>query len=183
MAEVELAVLRPRDPDALIDEDAFAQDEFLPYWAELWPSALALARALPADLAGQAVAEVGCGLGIPSLVAAARGADVTAIDWAAPAIDLLRENAARNGLILKAQVADWRTFAGSFDLAIAADVLYEQRNVEPLLELLPKLAPIVLLAEPGRPAGNEFLHRGGELWTIEEVVDRVWRLTPLPDVQ
>jgi predicted nicotinamide N-methyase len=183
VGEVELALLRPRDPDALIDEAAFAQDEFLPYWAELWPSALVLARALPIDLAGQAVVEVGCGLGIPSLVAAARGAEVTAIDWAAPAIDLLRENALRNGLTLEAQVADWRTFAGSFDLAIAADVLYEQRNVEPLLELLPKLARTVFLAEPGRPAGNEFLRRGRELWAIEEISARVWRLTPLPGVQ
>jgi predicted nicotinamide N-methyase len=181
--EVELTLLRPRDPDALIDEDAFAQDEFLPYWAELWPSALALARTLPIDLTGRAVVEVGCGLGLPSLVAAARGAQVTAIDWAPAAIELLGENAARNGLTLEAQVADWRMFAGSFDLAIAADVLYEQRNVEPLLELLPGLAPTVLLAEPGRPAGNEFFRRGRELWTIEEVVDRVWRLTPLPGVQ
>jgi predicted nicotinamide N-methyase len=181
--EVELALLRPRDPDALIDEEAFGQDEFLTYWAELWPSAPALARALPVELAGQAVVEVGCGLGIPSLVAAARGAQVTAIDWAPAAIELLEENAARNGLILHARVEDWRTFAGSFDLAIAADVLYEQRNVEPLLELLPKLAPTVLLAEPGRPAGNEFLRRGRELWEIEEVADRVWRLTPLPGVQ
>ena len=183
MGEVELALLRPRDPDTLIDEEAFAQDEFLPYWAELWPSALALARALPVDLAGQAVVEVGCGLGIPSLVAAARGAQVTAIDWAPAAIELLRENATRNGLSLEGQVEDWRTFAGSFDLAIAADVLYEQRNVEPLLELLPKLAPTMFLAEPGRRAGNEFLRRGSELWTVEEIADRVWRLTPLPGVQ
>lgn len=183
MEEVELALLRPRDPEALIDDDAFAQDEFLPYWAELWPSALALAGALPVDLTGQAVVEVGCGLGIPSLVAAARGAKVAAIDWAPAAIELLQGNAARNGLTLEAQVEDWRAFAGSFDLAIAADVLYEQRNVEPLLELLPKLAPLVLLAEPGRPAGNDFLRRGRQVWAIEEVADRVWRLTPLPGVQ
>ncbi|HWB21267.1 MAG TPA: class I SAM-dependent methyltransferase [Gaiellaceae bacterium] len=183
LGEVELALLRPRDPEALIDEDAFEQDEFLPYWAELWPSALALARALPVGLTGQTVVEVGCGLGIPSLIAAARGAEVTAIDWAAPAIELLRENAARNGLMVKAQVADWRTFEGTFDVAIAADVLYERRNVEPLLELLPKLAPTVILAEPGRPAGNEFLRRGRGLWAIEEIADRVWRLTPHSGVQ
>lgn len=183
MGEVELVLRRPRDPDALIDEDAFAQDEFLPYWAELWPAGLALARALPVDLVGQTVVEVGCGLGIPSLVAAARGARVTAIDWAPAAIELLQENASRNGLTLDARVEDWRTFAGSFDLALAADVLYEQRNVEPLLELLPILAPTVLLAEPGRPAGAEFLRRARELWQIDEVAERVWQLTPLPGVQ
>ena len=39
----ELCVLRPRDSEALLDEHAFEEDEFLPYWAELWPSGVALA--------------------------------------------------------------------------------------------------------------------------------------------
>ncbi len=183
MGEVELTLCRPANPEALIDDEAFENDEFLPYWAELWPSALSLARALPLDLAGKAVIEVGCGLGVPALVAAAHGARVTAIDWAPAAIELLEQNAARNGLTLHARVADWRAFRGFFDLALASDVLYEQRNVEPLLELLPRLAPVVLLAEPGRPAGTEFFERAREVWTIEELAERVRRLTPLTGVQ
>jgi predicted nicotinamide N-methyase len=183
VGDVELALLRPRDPEALIDEAAFAQDEFLPYWAELWPSALALARALPVEVEGLTVVEVGCGLGIPALVAAAYGAQVTAIDWAPEATELLQTNAARNGLGLNAVVADWRSFDGSFDLAIAADVLYERRNVEPLLELFQKLAPTVLLAEPGRPAGLEFLNRAEAFWQIEEPADRVWRFSRAAGVQ
>ena len=78
IGELELSLLRPREPDALIDEAAFADDEFMPYWAELWPSGLALARALPTRLDGLRVVELGCGLGVPSLAAAARGAEVTA---------------------------------------------------------------------------------------------------------
>ena len=42
----ELLIVRPRDSEALLDEEAFEQEELLPYWAELWPSALALARAV-----------------------------------------------------------------------------------------------------------------------------------------
>src|SRR5215203_7269219 len=72
-----LSLLRPRDAEALLDEDAFAEDEFLPYWAELWPAGLALGRALPAQLDGVRVVEVGCGLGVPSLVAAARSEEHT----------------------------------------------------------------------------------------------------------
>src|SRR5207253_8603444 len=102
VGEVELVLLRPRDPEALLDEDAFADDEFLPYWAELWPAGLALAQALPARLDGVRVIELGCGLGVPSLVAAARGARVTAVDWAAGAIALLRANAAAYGLAVDA---------------------------------------------------------------------------------
>jgi predicted nicotinamide N-methyase len=156
---VELSLVRPEEPEALLDEDAFADDEFMPYWAELWPAGLALARALPDDLAGQRVVELGCGLGVPSLLAAARGARVTAVDWAVDAIALLRDNAARNELTLDAVHADWRAFAGTFDVALAADVLYEERNVEPLVGLLSRIAPTSLVGLAGRPYERDFLEQ------------------------
>ena len=131
----------------------------MPYWAELWPAGLALAEALPEGLGGLAVVELGCGLGVPSLVAAARGARVTAVDWAADAVALLRENAARNGLAVDAVHADWRLFDGNFDLALAADVLYEARNVAPLVELLSSIAPVALVGLAGRPYERDFLKR------------------------
>jgi len=149
----------------------------MPYWAELWPAGLALARALPERVDGVRVVELGCGLGVPALVAAARGGRVTAIDWADDAVELLRANAKRNDVSLTAVRADWRSFDGEFDLVLAADVLYEARNVPPLLELLPRLAPEVLLAEPGRPHAAEFFARARELWSIEDLPDRVYRLT------
>jgi predicted nicotinamide N-methyase len=167
-----LRLVRPEEPESLLDEQAFAEDEFLPYWAELWPAGLALAAALPPGLQGRRVVELGCGLGVPALVAAARGARVTAVDWAAEAIALLRENAARNALALEAVHADWRAFAGSFDLVLAADVLYEARNVEPLAELLPRLAPEALVGLAGRPHEEPFLRRAA----AEPVADRVVRL-------
>jgi predicted nicotinamide N-methyase len=123
------------------------------------------------------VVELGAGLGVPSLVAAARRAGVTAVDWAADAVELLRENAARNSLALDARRTDWRAFEGAYDLVLAADVLYEERNVEPLLELLPQLAPEVLLAEPGRPHAAAFLERAHERWRVDEAGERVYRLT------
>jgi predicted nicotinamide N-methyase len=167
---VELALLRPSSPEELIDETVFEDDEFLPYWAELWPASLALAAALP-EVAGLRVVELGCGLGLPSLVAAARGAEVTATDWAADAVELLRDNAARNRLELRVEVRDWREpWDERFDLAVAADVLYEQRNVEPLLERLRELAPRALLGLAGRPYEAEFLGRAG---SVVEIADRV----------
>lgn len=175
VGEVELSLLRPAAPDALIDEAAFAEDEFLPYWAELWPAASALAAALPARLQGVRVVELGCGLGVPALVAAARGAEVTATDWAGDAVALLARNAARNRLGVRTEVRDWREpWRERFDLAIAADVLYEQRNVAPLLERLSQLAPVSLVALAGRRYEAEFLGAAGE---TEEIAPRVVRLT------
>lgn len=170
VAGVELTLLRPESPEALIDEDEFAHDEFLPYWAELWPAATALAEALP-DVDRLRVVELGCGLGVPSLLAAARGARVTATDWSEDAIELLRENAQGNGLSLVAEVRDWRSpWPDRFDLALAADVLYEQRNVEPVLDRLRELAPQALVALAGRPYEAEFL-RAAE--SVEQVAERV----------
>ena len=170
---VRLELLRPESPEALIDEEAFADDEFLPYWAELWPAASALAEALP-DVAGLRVVELGCGLGLPSLVAAGRGAEVTAVDWAEDAVDLLRRNADRNGLSLHAEVRDWREpWDARFDLALAADVLYERRNVEPVLARLDELAPVSLVGLAGRPYEPEFLRLAGD---VEEVAPRVVRV-------
>jgi predicted nicotinamide N-methyase len=174
IGDVELDLLRPESPEALIDEEAFADDEFLPYWAELWPAATALAAALP-EVAGLRVVELGCGLGVPSLVAAARGAEVTATDWAQDAVELLRENASRNGLELRAEVRDWREpWTERFDLALAADVLYERRNVEPLLDRLRELAPAALVGLAGRPYERQFLEAAG---VAEQVAERVVRLT------
>jgi len=170
LGEIDLVLRRPISPEALIDEAAFENDEFLPYWAELWPAATALAEALP-DVHGLRVVELGCGLGVPSLVAAARGARVTATDWAEEAIELLRANAERNRLSVVAEVRDWRVpWAERFDLALAADVLYERRNVEPVLARLRELAPQALVGLAGRPYESEFLRAAGN---VEPVAERV----------
>jgi predicted nicotinamide N-methyase len=173
VAGVELDLLRPDAPEELLDEQAFERDEFLPYWAELWPAATALAEALP-DVRGLRVVELGSGLGLTALVAAAKGAEVTAADWAEDAVELLGRNAERNGLALRAEVRDWRVpWPERFDLALAADVLYERRNVEPLLDRLAELAPTAYVGLANRPYEQEFLRRAPR---ISEVAPRVVRI-------
>ncbi len=162
----------------MIDEAAFDEDEFLPYWAELWPSGLALARYVAGlDVAGRKVLELGCGLGLPSLAAALRGADVLATDWAEDAIALLRENADRNGALLGVARVRWSEpepllRAAPWDLVLGADLLYEERNVDQLAALLPRLGGETLLAEPGRPYAKDFLAGFG----AEPVGERIYRL-------
>jgi predicted nicotinamide N-methyase len=173
-----LRLLRPPQADELIDEAAFDEDEFLPYWAELWPSGVALAEVVAGmDVRGSRVLELGAGLGIPSLVAALGGADVLATDWADDAVSLLRDNAQRNAIALRVERVRWDEpepllRAGPWDLVLGADLLYEARNAEQLLELLPRLGADVLLADPGRPFAKAFLAQ----WKVEEVAERVYRL-------
>jgi predicted nicotinamide N-methyase len=167
-----LSLLRPRDAEALLDEDAFEHEEFLPYWAELWPSAVALACAIAArDVGGLRVLELGCGLALPSLVAALGGAAVVATDWSSEALELAATNAERNRARLETALVAWANPApllaqAPWDLVLGADLLYERRNVEQLLELLPRLGGDVLLADPGRPLEAEFLERARDRWTL-----------------
>jgi predicted nicotinamide N-methyase len=160
----DVVVLRPRDAEALLDEDAFAQrDEFIPYWADLWPSAILLARTLVTrSLKGARVLELGCGLGLPSVAGALAGGRVLATDWAPDALDAVRRNAERNAVAVDTLVADWRDPAqlltrGPFDLVIAADVLYERRNVRPLTDLLLALDAEAWIADPGRPPAEQLV--------------------------
>jgi predicted nicotinamide N-methyase len=117
------------------------------------------------------VVELGCGLGVPSIVAARGGADVLATDESAEALELLERNAAANGVTLRTAVVDWTAPATwpapDFDLAIGADVLYEPRVAPAALALLSRLAPEIWLADPGRPAGARLLTQAGGLEPIE----------------
>lgn len=169
---------RPRDSEALLDEEAFdSSDEYLPYWAQLWPSAIALARAVGRrELGGRSVLELGCGLGLPGLAAAAGGARVTLTDWAPEAVVAARDNATRNGVALEAFVCDWRApealvARAPWDLVLLADVLYEERNVAPLLDLLPRLGREVLLADPARATAAPFLAAAAERWRLTTTRD------------
>jgi predicted nicotinamide N-methyase len=173
----ELLLVGPRDRDALLTEEAFAEEEFLPYWAELWPSALALARAIARrPLTGRRTIELGCGLGLPAIAAAAAGARVLATDWSPDAVAMTARNAERNGVELATALFRWDADPGPlgppWPLVLASDVLYEARNVEPLLALLPRLtaaAGEVWLADPGRAPAARFLESAAGVWRIDAI--------------
>jgi predicted nicotinamide N-methyase len=167
-----LEILRPPDPAALIDVERFKEEEYMPYWAELWVSGVRLAAAVAdRDVDGLAVLELGCGLGVPSIAAALGGANVLAVDWAQEALDVTQQNAKRNGASVETLRADWSKpesllARAPFDLVLCADVLYETRNVDALLELLPKLTAEVLLGEPGRSTAGRFFELAERDWEI-----------------
>jgi predicted nicotinamide N-methyase len=172
----DLCLLRPRDTESLLSDEAFEEDEFMPYWAELWPSALALARAVGARaLHGARVVELGCGLGLPSLAAAMAGGRVLATDWAADAVAMTQRNAERNGLSLEALRCSWTSPGvlverAPWNLVLASDVLYEERNADALLPLLPRLIDergSIWLSDPGRTTAAPFLSAASATFTID----------------
>lgn len=175
LGDRELALLRPRDPDAMLVEEAFEREELLPYWGELWPSGVTLARALSGRaLRGARTLELGCGMGTASIAAALAGGRVLATDWSQAAVELTERNAERNGAWLRTRRCAFEDAPGDhdWDLVLAADVLYEERNVALLLSVLPRLVGArgeVMLADPGRPSMPEFLERARADWDVRTV--------------
>jgi predicted nicotinamide N-methyase len=169
----ELRLLQPREGAELPDDGDVQWAPLVPYWAVLWRSGSALGRELSRGrLDGLRVVELGCGMGVPSLAASRSGAAVLATDASVEALELLACNASRNGLDVDTAQADWVSPAGllaraPFDLVLAADVLYECASVAQLLALLPRLAPRVLLADPGRLAADAFLAEARRRWPVE----------------
>jgi len=175
----EVELVRPPDAEALITEEAFQHEEFLPYWAELWSSAVALAHDVSMRaLSARPTLELGCGLGLPSIAAARAGGRVLATDWSPDAVEATAANAERNGVEVETLCCSWAepdaiVERAPWPLVLASDVLYEARNVELLLELLPRLVDpsgLVLIADPGRVPAERFLAAApGHGWTIRSV--------------
>jgi predicted nicotinamide N-methyase len=168
----ELRLLQPSEAAELPDDGAVEWAPIAPYWAVLWRSGVALARDLErGELTGLRVVELGCGLAVPSIAAARGGASVLATDAEPEALALAGRNAEANGVRVETALAEWSSPASllesaPFDLVLAADVLYERPAVATLLDLLPRLAPRVLLADPGRPAAAPFIERARERWRV-----------------
>jgi len=163
-------LLVPVNCDRLIDEPAviarFEKDEYLPYWAQIWPASLLLADAVAAwqPLRGRSprIIEIGCGLGLVTLVLCHLGYRVLATDCSEDALAFVVENARRNRLpIPETRVLDWcqRYPDLSFDRIIAADVLFETRHLRPVAEFIGQhLAHggFALLADPNRVTAEDF---------------------------
>jgi predicted nicotinamide N-methyase len=174
-----LPLWQVQDLEAHVDRTALlAGTEALepPYWAHLWSGARVLAAAVPGG--AQRVIEIGCGLGLPGLVAARSGASVVFLDHQAMPLAFVAESARANritpvGLV----VADFTVppFRDPFDLVLAAEVVYDRAGFRKLAEALALLAGPrggVLLADGHRIDTRAFypaLETAGLAWQARTV--------------
>ncbi|TCD48753.1 methyltransferase domain-containing protein [Chlorobium sp. N1] len=152
-----------------IDPEEFLKDEQMPYWAEIWPSALALCDFLSESvpLSGKRVVEIGAGTGLVSVVAASLGAGVVATDYSIEALRFIRCNALKNDVRLEVERLDWRNvrLEERFDTLLAADVLYERVNLLPILLSIDRLLKpdgCAYIADPRRRLAEQFLELAAE---------------------
>ncbi len=159
----------PAAPERLLDAiDAarFREDERMPYWAELWPAAIAFAERIlegGLPLRGRDVLELGSGLGLAGIAAALVGArEVTFSDYFEQALAFSAANATLNGIErFQTLHLDWREpwTPRRYEVVIGSDLLYETRNLVPvLLTLQSALEPagIAYIADPDRYTASAF---------------------------
>jgi len=200
-----LGFTRLSEPDRVLDEAVAVEDRRkagdssavdpprVPYWAELWESAIALARVLSRhSLAGKSVLDLGCGMGLAGAAAAAMGASVLLADIEPQALLLARLNTAPWQTRVRARRVNWQldNLNERFDLILGADILYE-KDQWPFLDDFWKAhlsdGGELMLGEPGRQTGDAFpawaTERG---WRIEQTTEpiipagkrvRIFRLT------
>jgi predicted nicotinamide N-methyase len=142
------------------------QDERIPYWADLWPSALALSRHLVRSgivQPGMQVTEMGCGLGLPGIVAGLLGAETTLTDYLPDALRFAHRNWGQNlSRPARFELMDWRQPDPGLaaDLLLASDVAYESRAFSFLPQAFRTLCRpggTILLSEPNRAVASGFL--------------------------
>jgi predicted nicotinamide N-methyase len=164
-----LTVVRPAEPDRMLDDPAVLawnrRDDYMPYWAYLWPGAYLLAEAVAAEPwpPGAHALEIGCGLGLAGLAALRAGVRVTFSDYDDAPLAFVRRSAAANGFDPASYLTrrlDWRDPSGErFGVILGADVLYERRLVPLVADLLgARLAPggLALIADPYRASAEGF---------------------------
>lgn len=131
--------------DRLLDhprvQSAFRADEYLPYWADLWPASRMLAKAIVREPwpPGREALEIGCGLGLPGIAALSVGLHVTFSDYDATALRYAADNARANGFSdFRLLQLDWRNPPSDLKVPVvlASDLIYELRNVAPLVALI-----------------------------------------------
>lgn len=152
---------RPAGLDHLFDHpavrSAYAADEYIPYWADLWPAAIMLAEVVLAEPFGEGLEalEFGCGLGVSGMAALSRGLHVTFSDVDEAAVQLAAANARLNGFThFETAAIDLRAApTRQFPVLLAADVCYELRLTEAVAKFVKAaLAPggLALLTDTDR---------------------------------
>jgi predicted nicotinamide N-methyase len=138
----------PGEADRLVNipavHEAFAKDEYMPYWADLWPASRMLAKAILHEpwTPGTEALEVGCGLGLPGIVASSMGLKVTFSDYDACALRFAADNARLNGCTdFRTLQLDWRSPPDDLRVPVilASDLVYELRNVTPIVAFIKRV--------------------------------------------
>jgi len=137
-----------------------------PYWAKVWPSAIALLDVLKANphlIQNKHVLEIGAGIGLPSLMMAGITKSIQVSDYDKEAIELLRKNIEHLELEnAEALQLDWNALHEAIypEVVILSDVNYDPTQFETLTKLIEKFIHqgcTIILSTPQRIMASPFV--------------------------
>ncbi|SEQ14009.1 Lysine methyltransferase [Amphritea atlantica] len=129
-----------------------------PLFGIVWPSGQVLAHHLfQTNFRDKRILEVGCGIGLTSVLLNHLRADITATDYHPEAEGFMQHNTDLNDdprvPFVRTGWADQQTDLGLFDLIIGSDLLYEDEHVQQLADFIcqhSRPQGQVILVDPGR---------------------------------
>jgi 2-polyprenyl-3-methyl-5-hydroxy-6-metoxy-1,4-benzoquinol methylase len=130
----------------------------------IWPASHILAAELSSfNFTGKRVLEIGCGIGLASLVLHKMGVNITASDYHPRAQEFLDRNVRENNLPpIRFQMIDFEkenAHLGLFDLIIASDILYQPHHAKFVANFISSHSSHdgeVILVDPGRENRSKF---------------------------
>jgi predicted nicotinamide N-methyase len=147
-----------------------------PYWAKVWPSAIALLDVLKAHphlIKDKHVLEIGAGIGLPSLMMAGITKSIQVSDYNLEAVELLQKNIEHLQLQnAQALQLDWNTLHENMqpEVLILSDVNYDPTQFETLTKLIEKFIHqgcTIILSTPQRIMASPFVQKL-EAYVIEQ---------------
>ena len=137
-----------------------------PYWAKVWPSAIALHNVLqkhPSLIRDKTVLELGAGIGFSSLLMAEITKSIIISDYDSEAVELLQKNITHLQLQnAQAMQLDWNNVPENMkaEVVILSDVNYDPTQFETLTKLIEKFIHqgcTVILSTPQRIMASPFV--------------------------
>jgi predicted nicotinamide N-methyase len=139
-----------------------------PYWAKVWPSAIALLNLLqkhPILIKDKNVIELGAGIGLPSLMMADIAKSIQISDYNLDAVELLRKNIEYLELEnAEALQLDWNALPEAIypEVVILSDVNYDPTQFETLTKLIERFlhqGSTIILSTPQRIMASPFVQK------------------------
>lgn len=178
-------ILQITNVDEVFDElikkhsdDIDVVDERIPYWTEIWPSAVGLSQYIIENkklFHEKQCIEIGAGLGLPSIVISEYCESILLTDYLEDALLFAEKNTKLNKISnISFDLLDWRNIDGAYkkyDIILASDVAYEKRFFDDLPKALSRLMnenSMAILTEPGRKYAESFTEKLSDHFQVKK---------------
>ena len=186
----------PALPDAFLDDPdvqrANQQNDYMPYWAYLWPASTTMARLILEHpwTVGTRTLEIGSGVGLVGIAGLAAGLDLTFSDYDATSVESALRNARVNGFDqARGWHFDWRDLTkdvAPFELIIGCEVVYEAGNHPLVLNVLDRYLArdgVCWIGDPGRVHAPGFCRLAIDRGYSIDLLDATGTQVPLKNDQ